>query len=211
MKEHSFILEPDGKIYWVKDMPEKIKEEDLDPDIYSDGHIKDRREQYNSALQSAIDNAVEVSNQEEVLERLRGIAYPEDVKNDTTYSLLCSVEKETQVFVSEAIDNAGWRKCGEDFYSMCDPKIRRTVALVTFPESGEKIKLFPCGENACALSSSVGGKITACKDKCQLDSGEKQSQEETQEELWKEVLHGAHGFHDDIIKRYESLYTITRK
>jgi hypothetical protein len=127
------------------------------------------------------DNAVEVSNQKDVLLAiLRSLRigvkisekyFEEQISRYLTvgkpYSLLCSVEKKSE-----------WLHGGGNKF----------VALVTFPESGEKIKLFPCGENACALSSSVGGKITACKDKCQLDSGEKQSQEETQEELLSDIL-----------------------
>jgi hypothetical protein len=119
----------------------------------------------NESLWTAIKRAIEVSNRNQVYPFI--VREYAELKPGTVYSLLCSVEKKSE-----------WLHGGGNKF----------VALVTFPESGEKIKLFPCGENACALSSSVGGKITACKDKCQLDSGEKQSQEETQEELLSDIL-----------------------
>jgi hypothetical protein len=177
-KENSFVLKPDGKIYWVKDMPENSVNCKGKPYCCPDERCKWLVEatKVKQALQSAIDNAVEVSNQEEVEDALldKHIRYHGgSLTTGQPYFLVCSVEKKDKWFQDQR----------NEYVPFTLP-----VALVTFPESGEKIKLFPCGENACALSSSVGGKITACKDKCQLDSGEKQSQEETQEQLW-DILH----------------------
>jgi hypothetical protein len=109
-QNNSFVLKPDGKIYWVKDMPEN---KCLDEPGYG---------LYKQALQSAIDNAVEVSNQQEIFERLHGIAYPLNLKKGTVYSLLCSVEKFERCTIVE----------------MGPTATRKELALVTFPESGEK-------------------------------------------------------------------------
>jgi hypothetical protein len=154
-QNHNFILKENGLIYWVKDMPE------------NQIHSHDSNYLYAQELQSAIDNAVEVSNQEEVLERLHGVAYPQDVKNGAVYSLLCSVEI---------------KQGGEtNFFPTGIQNHTYPVALVTFPESGEK-----------------------------------QSQEETQELLWKEMqdlyrsVRDMHGI-QYVTPALMSKFTITRK
>jgi hypothetical protein len=122
MKTEHFVLKPDGKIYWVKDMPEN---KCLDEPGYG---------LYKQALQSAIDNAVEVSNQEEIFERLHGIAYPLNLKTGTPYSLLCSVEMEQHIRAKGM--EIEWTKIVKPkHYQPGEAWETKVTALVTFPES----------------------------------------------------------------------------
>jgi hypothetical protein len=93
-KEHSFVLKEDGKIYWIEDMPKQLDLKTLRKNYvyndykffsgYSDGDI---RKQYESEVKSAIDNAVEVSNQKEV-----ECALGNKFTVNEVYSLQCRVE-----------------------------------------------------------------------------------------------------------------------
>lgn len=107
--EQHFILKEDGKIYWIERMPDKPKDIKCDTELGNlspcvcaanafdhkanrdivDHYDDNCPHRYKSALQSAIDSAVEVSNQEEVLTTIWDMAATGKV-----YSLLCSVEKE---------------------------------------------------------------------------------------------------------------------
>jgi hypothetical protein len=119
LKEHSFILEPDGKIY-----------------------LKDG------------DNAVEVSNQKEILMHWK---FPtanmiEGIPFTVGY---CSVEERTTT------------ECKMPHRSMCYTNcdcVAKLVALVTFPESGEKKRK--------SFKERLAEEMANQK-------GEKQSQEET--------------------------------
>jgi hypothetical protein len=113
-KENSFVLKPDSKIYWVKDMP--IREN------YGGTDYSRIESRYNSALQSAIDNAVEVSNQNDVKNAFWSL-WDEGQRMEvrTPYSLLCSVEI---------------KQGGEtNFFPTGIQNHTYPVALVTFPES----------------------------------------------------------------------------
>jgi hypothetical protein len=103
---------------------------------YSDDY-----DHYTKALQSAIDNAVEVSNPDDVLD----VAFASDnlLQNDeygrkewkfnSVYPLTCRVEKRTEFYCTEekcTIPNRCYQQgkptiCGQE---------SKTVALVTFPE-----------------------------------------------------------------------------
>jgi hypothetical protein len=109
MELHQFTLKSDGKIYLVENMPEKPK---YGKWRYQDSENMRKDLAYGEALQSAIDSAVEVSNQEEVLKAL-DISAPL-LSSRQFFSLECSVEKQ------KVISSPKW------------------YALVTFPESGEK-------------------------------------------------------------------------
>jgi hypothetical protein len=136
-QNHNFILKENGLIYLVKDMPGEFTQ--LIPTDYAtvrdfNQAMNANKNAYQCALQSAIDNAVEVSNQEETLKRLidpKGMSSiadwgkwakenPNKVNFNHVYSLLCSVEK-----------IRGSRQQGGNLMKV-------EYALVTFPESGEK-------------------------------------------------------------------------
>jgi hypothetical protein len=134
---NNFILKDDGKIYWIQDMPEPIEPSKAKwvvngKTIYSYGLAC---KEYEKALQSAISNAVEVSNQEEVFVALARDNEWDDwyrceggVKEYMTlgavYSLQCSVEK-----LELMRENDG------------NPVVHSVKALVTFPESGNNEEL----------------------------------------------------------------------
>jgi hypothetical protein len=144
---NNFILKDDGKIYWIQDMPEPIEPSKAKwvvngKTIYSYGLAC---KEYEKALQSAISNAVEVSNQEEVFVALARDNEWDDwyrceggVKEYMTlgavYSLQCSVEK-----LELMRENDG------------NPVVHSVKALVTFPESGNKTEQ----ETPCQQCSSL--------------------------------------------------------
>jgi hypothetical protein len=139
-KEHQFTLQLDGKIGWIPEMPEKPKHDvkchsslaclcaEMSFENGACRDVVDRYDdncphRYESALQSAIASAVEVSNQVEVKMRLSEVY--KDRSINTPYSLLCSVEKTLESSLGIDSDCSGYAKV-------------KQVALVTFPESGEK-------------------------------------------------------------------------
>jgi hypothetical protein len=172
LKEHSFILEPDGKIY-----------------------LKDG------------DNAVEVSNQKEILMHWK---FPtanmiEGIPFTVGY---CSVEERTTT------------ECKMPHRSMCYTNcdcVAKLVALVTFPESGEKKQNYIC-LNCKAVHNWLPEECPCCGRKSfhKTWTGEKQSQEETQEHLWKEMqdlyrsVRDMHGI-QYVTPALMSKFTITRK
>lgn len=121
-QNNSFVLKPDGKLYWVKDMPNEPA-----PHYTAENASK----YYEQAIQSAIDSAVEVSNQEALLYELyvafskedkRGVSYFDwhqgILEPGKVYFLLCSVE----LIVVDCYDEG-----------VCIGAYQ--TALVTFPES----------------------------------------------------------------------------
>lgn len=119
--EH-FVLKEDGRIYWVEKMPDEPGEMN-----YPGLTLQQECDEYERLLQSAIDNAVEVSNQEEVFAEVRNkyLDNPEpyfEWKTGTVYSLLCSVEKK------QHCDTNG------DSCPIYDSILHKTVALVTFSQ-----------------------------------------------------------------------------
>jgi hypothetical protein len=87
-KEHSFVLKEDGKIYWIEKMPYKPK-----PEYCNSDRIHGADVIYQQALQSAIDNAVEVSNQDEFHRNSFSINGWQPLEVGKVYSLQCRVEK----------------------------------------------------------------------------------------------------------------------
>jgi hypothetical protein len=171
--EHKFILQDDGKIY------------------LQDG-----------------DSAVEVSNQEEVLKALE-IGNPA-LSSRNYYSLLCSVEKielplhplekaresaANTTYVPKSLRTIAPNE-------LAKPK-RKFLALVTFPESGEKKE---CPKCRTLTPENCHSMYCPMRD----ESGEKQSQEETQEQFWQEVdeIYQAFSAHEF---EWQRRFTITRK
>jgi hypothetical protein len=121
------------------------------------------------------DNAVEVSNQNEVYKQLFGTATPSKHKSKDgepyVYSLLCSVDKKLQWYsMNEWVDI-------EDESIWIQMPEKRVVALVTFPESGEK-----------------------------------QSQEETQEQFLETLFDNAQSMHLlEFISKMKEQFKLTRK
>jgi hypothetical protein len=165
LQNNSFVLKPDGA-YWIEKMPFHP----TDNDNWEERLFN--AQQFEKDMESAIHNAIRVSNQGEV--KLQLHTKFEDSEGvwsyeyDKPYSLLCSVEKREESFY-------------EHVYIGHAKRIVKTVALVTFPESGEK-----------------------------------QSQEETQEQLWKEMqdlyrsVRDMHGI-QYVTPALMSKFTITRK
>lgn len=130
--EYFFVLKPDGKIGWIEKMPE-IPEGNIyrDTQWYAEtGGYKHPDEWYKDRLQSAISNAIEVSNQEEVKVHIfrtnPGLQY---ILENTPYPLLCHVEKK-EYCEDFAKDGSSPFDC--PFYGS---QRHKTVALVTFPSS----------------------------------------------------------------------------
>jgi hypothetical protein len=89
-KKPHFILKDDSKLYWIENMPEEPSYYERSNSIYADKNLihKDR---YQRAIQSAIDNAVEVSNHIEVHAAI--LSKYQEAKIGKVYSLNCRVEK----------------------------------------------------------------------------------------------------------------------
>jgi hypothetical protein len=136
---HYFTLKADGKIYLV-DMPEKSVS------FKSEDRFNESMTAYSKAIQSAISNDVEVSNQEETIQQVEWAHnQPPGGLNKTgkVYELQCRVEKKT------TYDSCNNQLCKDGFVKafhtlqFCDvckgtgginPK---TVALVTFDQPEE--------------------------------------------------------------------------
>lgn len=139
-KQNTFVLKEDGKIYYMPDVPKEPKdvkctgthactcaslafENGANRDVV-DYYDDNCPHAYQKALQSAIDNGIEVSNTDDVLD----VAFASDnlLQNDeygrkewkfnSVYPLNCRVEKRAQVF-----HNGVWQET-------------KVFALVTFPE-----------------------------------------------------------------------------
>jgi hypothetical protein len=80
MKEHSFVLKEDGIIYWIENFPELEYTRLGDP----------RFKKWGDDQKSAISNAVEVSNQEEVEKRFNLCGMVMAIGE--VYSLQCSID-----------------------------------------------------------------------------------------------------------------------
>jgi hypothetical protein len=140
MKQEHFIFKEKG-LYWIERMPDKpdFKKLKKDP-VYQDYKFfsgysdRDVLKQYEEALQSAIESAIPVENQEAVLYELyvafskadkNGVSYFDwhqgILKEGNVYTLECSVEKKE---VDTVEDGGGCYVAGS-----------KTVALVTFPEN----------------------------------------------------------------------------
>jgi hypothetical protein len=114
-KEHSFVLKEDGKIYWIENMPDSNKS--WVPEGQGLGT-------YSSALQSAIDNAIEVSNQNDVKNAFwNKWDEGEIIELGKVYSLQCRVEK-------KGVCGYTGTPCGSECYFCESDTI--PVALVTF-------------------------------------------------------------------------------
>jgi hypothetical protein len=140
MKQEHFIFKEKG-LYWIERMPDKpdFKKLKKDP-VYQDYKFfsgysdRDVLKQYEEALQSAIESAIPVENQEAVLYELyvafskvdkNGVSYFDwyqgILKEGNVYTIECSVEKKE---VDTVEDGGGCYVAGS-----------KTVALVTFPEN----------------------------------------------------------------------------
>jgi hypothetical protein len=106
---HRFALSKDGKLLWLKDVPE----EPVPYGVGDEQYYGSRMDAYQQALQSSIDNAVEVSNTTDVFFEIGLIMEPGKV-----YSIECEVE-------TGLLNGDDWRK-------------KKWVALVTFPEQREE-------------------------------------------------------------------------
>jgi hypothetical protein len=165
MKTEHFVLKPDSILYWVKDMPGEFTQlipTDYATVRDFNQAMNANKNAYQSALQSAIDNAVEVSNQKEVFNALCK-EYPmmDNQSTGKPFSLLCSVEKKEGDaenikplidFKQEIAVSKGyklWSELAENINPYSDEyellyneawerfeSQKKTVALVTFPESG---------------------------------------------------------------------------
>jgi hypothetical protein len=86
MKEHSFVLKEDGIIYWIENFPELEYTRLGDP----------RFKKWEDDQKSAISNAIEVSNQKEVVTAIRYQvnvnSHDAKLEHGIVYSLQCSVE-----------------------------------------------------------------------------------------------------------------------
>jgi hypothetical protein len=141
-KEHSFVLKEDGKIYWIENLPKEpitiacSYKGDCSPcvcaaDAFSNKANRDVVDyyddncpiRYKQALQSAIDNAVEVSNQDEFHRNSFSINGWQPLEVGKVYSLQCRVEK-------KGVCGYTGTPCGSECYFCESDTI--PVALVTF-------------------------------------------------------------------------------
>jgi hypothetical protein len=137
-KEHQFVLKEDGKIYLVE-MPLK--------DNFAGTDYSRIQSRYESAVRSAMDSAVEVSNQEitAVIKKANS-----GITVGKVYSLLCSVEKQC---------------CAKGFPFHCEKgSCIHERALVTFPDTPspvEKEETHPIAMRAGDLRVMVNGEPVA--------------------------------------------------
>jgi hypothetical protein len=124
MELHNFTLKPDGKIYLVENLPDEPGEMN-----YPGLTLEQECEEYERRLQSAIDSAVEVSNQRDLpltwvtTDSTTYFWKGEKMEPGKVYSLLCIVE-----------DDSFWLLEVNQF----GEQSKFHKVLVTFPESGEK-------------------------------------------------------------------------
>lgn len=126
MTTEHFVIK-DGVLRWIKDMP--VKAEIL-PDSLTIQWEYD--EWYKQALQSAIDNSIEVSNQEEVARKLQISGTYSKALEGQIYELNCRVEvKDVPDLIKE-----GWKN---DYirYGLKAPL--KQVAHVTFPSENKEL------------------------------------------------------------------------
>jgi hypothetical protein len=202
MKNESFIL-TESSLKWIPEMPQEPK--------YTNNHTLDVNieARYEEDLQSAIDSAIEVSNQEEVWKVLR--TQNMLINNDSIgkiYSLLCSVEKNLA--------------CPFDFASRCamgrcDCK---TVALVTFEQPSLKLETcprcqtkVPSDKHECNVCGWEFGFSTHSEDQPLV-----REENETQEQIFDDMfckyfdcLHNQKLSGYDACLKIQSEFTITRK
>lgn len=206
--EHFFVLKPDGKIGWIEKMPEKPQPEDfLSGDVvtpFGDGYMNWDAFNYacnvwESERQSAIDNAVEVSNQDEVKWMLllsgqhRTHGDEGQLKSGTVYSLQCSVEKKEREIA----------QCCE-----CDKAIYKENRFQRDDGNGFTTSVCPeCGEESFYNLKEVLALVTFSQPE----------REETQEELWDDAIAITGVYYPSTFGRFKVIeelsktFTITRK
>jgi hypothetical protein len=125
-KQNTFVLKEDGKIVWIEKMPEVPSLLDCQnihfgkPD--SDSGRMLQKLAYKQAVQSAIANGIEVSNQIHVKDHINPFGAIGEIEVNKPYTLNCRVEiKQQEVPCPDGIEG-------------CMVLHSRAVAHVTFPE-----------------------------------------------------------------------------
>lgn len=214
---HHFILKDNGLLYWVKDMPEypnKSHFVEMHDDVNQTFHEKE----YTAAklaYQSAIDSAIEVSNQNDVKTKLYMIEYyggrtlehitDYKFKVGQIYSLECSVEKK---ITTQSLSVEDYQRPENQNRDVSIVGYIKTVALVTF-ESVE--------------NPSIDWSRGNCKNKFEvIESVEKETQE-IPEDVWLDYGRDELGYSfeaaekkipnpvDYVRKKMSKKYMITRK
>ena len=167
-KLHHFIIKPDGKLYWIQDMPvEPVDQKNVTAEYASE------MVNYQQALQSAKDNAIEVLNHEQCRVWL-GKIYDRMAQQPNIMPLECEVE-----ITNKCFEGSAECYCEKNLANGCCGGFGK-VAVVSLSEKEPEVK------------------------------------EETQDELWGEVISRSEGAmrgpvnFDECRKYLKSKYTITR-
>jgi len=187
-KLHHFIIKPDGKLYWIANMPQYESGCNGEPICCPAGKCATETE-YQQTLQSAKDNAIEVLNWNKVgqwiNERRDGHrSVFESLDEGRIYSLECEVEIK------------------DEYHKKFPEVLVKEVALITLSENNKKQKIDSV-QWQDIMTTAAGT--------------EPEVKEETQDELWSEVISNCDGamctphVFEECCKYLKSKYQITRR
>jgi hypothetical protein len=204
-KQNTFVLKEDGKIVWIEKMPEVPSLLDCQnihfgkPD--SDSGRMLQKLAYKQAVQSAIANGIEVSNQIHVKDHINPFGAIGEIEVNKPYTLNCRVEiKQQEVPCPDGIEG-------------CMVLHSRAVAHVTFPEDKPEQKRVTFDEQPerthsirCASYTSEGlrkrGHIAG---KCDCQPEAAGQEQETAEAFLKALKPQVADFdkHDKVAKVFD--------